>query len=145
MLNGEVDIGALPIANTMALQDKYKILGVFNQENAFAKRTENAPTINAVFGTKIPDLYSSRSWAIHTDWADKHPAEFAKLESTAKEAHASPLFREAFAKTGAPVEALKWGGRKICTEYAEAMIDLAKRYEKELSAKRPTRGKKKKS
>ncbi len=144
VLNGEVDIGALPIANTMALQDKFRILGVFNEENTFAKRTENAPTINSVFGTKIPDLYSSRSWAIHTDWADKHPAEFEKLETTAKEAHASPLFRQAFAKTGAPVEALKWGGRKICTEYAENMIKLAQRYEKQLSAKVPSRGKRKK-
>jgi len=60
MLSGETEVGALPIANTLALKDKFKILGVFNSSNMFAAQTENAPTINAAFGTSIPDLSSSR-------------------------------------------------------------------------------------
>lgn len=137
VLNGEADIGALPITGTMALPDKFKILGVFNRkENIFAGKTDNAPTINATFGTSIPDLYSSRSWAIHTEWADKNPQQFALLQKTAQEAHASPLFRDAFAKTGSPVEALVYGDRQVCTEYAQATIDLAKRYQSVLTAKK---------
>lgn len=137
VLNGEADIGALPITGVMSLSNKFKVVGVFNRkENIFASKTENAPTINSVFNTNIPDLYSSRSWAIHTEWADKNPEKFALLEKTAQEAHASPLFREAFAKTGSPVEALVYGDRKVCTEYAQAMVELARRYEKALSARR---------
>jgi hypothetical protein len=79
VLNGEVDIGVLPIVGIVRLQDKMRILGLFNDKNMLPKETNNAPLINNVFGTKIPDLSSSRSWAIHTEWADKNPAEFKLL------------------------------------------------------------------
>jgi tripartite-type tricarboxylate transporter receptor subunit TctC len=136
VLNGEAEIGALPIAGVLALSDRLKVLGVFNRENIFASRTENAPPINSVFGTNIPDLYSSRAWAIHTDWADANPAHFEMLQKTSELAHADPLFRDAFEKTGAPVEALKYGDRRVCTEYSLAMVELSKRYEKVLSAQK---------
>ncbi len=136
MLAGETDIGALPIANTLALNDKFKVLGVFNNTNMFAAQTENAPTINAAFGTSIPELSSSRSWAVHTDWAEANPKQFELLERTAKEAHASQLFRDTWVKTGNPIEALVWGDRKTCSDYSDGMIKLAQRYEKQLTAKR---------
>jgi tripartite-type tricarboxylate transporter receptor subunit TctC len=136
MLSGETDVGALPIVNVVARADKFRILGVFNQTNMFASRSENAPAVNSVFGTSIPELSSSRSWAVHTKWADANPQQFELLERTAKEAHASPAFREAFTKSGAPAEALVYGDRKACTEYAQSMIKLAQRYEKQLTAKR---------
>ena len=136
VLNGEADIGALPIAGVLALSDRLKVLGVFNRENIFAAKTENAPTINSVFGTSIPDLYSSRAWAVHADWADANPAHFERLQKTSEEAHRDPTFRDAFEKTGAPIEALKYGDRKTCTDYSLAMIELSKRYEKVLSAQK---------
>jgi tripartite-type tricarboxylate transporter receptor subunit TctC len=136
MLSGETDVSALPIVNVVARADKFRILGVFNAKNMFAAKSDNAPPVNSVFGTSIPELSSSRSWAVHTKWADANPKEFALLERTAKEAHASPTFREAFTKTGAPVEALVYGDRKVCTDYAQNMIKLAQRYEKQLTAKR---------
>jgi tripartite-type tricarboxylate transporter receptor subunit TctC len=136
VLNGEAEVGALPITGVLTLGDRLKVLGVFSRENIFAKETENAPTINSVFNTKIPDLYSSRAWAIHTDWADKNPQHFDMLQKTAEEAHRSPVFREAFVKTGAPAEALKYGDRQVCTEYALGMLELAQKYEKILSAQK---------
>jgi tripartite-type tricarboxylate transporter receptor subunit TctC len=138
MLSGETDVGALPIANTL-VRKEFKILGVFNKTNMFAAQTENAPAVNSVFGTSIPELSSSRSWAVHTAWVDANPKQFAYLERTAKEAHASPAFRAAWKKSGNPMEALVWGDRKTCHEYAEGMVKLAQRYEKQLTA----RGKKK--
>ncbi len=103
VLNGEAEVGALPITGVLTLGDRLKVLGVFSRENIFAKETENAPTINSVFNTKIPDLYSSRAWAIHTDWADANPAHFEMLQKTSELAHADPVFRDAFEKTGSPV------------------------------------------
>jgi tripartite-type tricarboxylate transporter receptor subunit TctC len=137
VLNGEADIGALPITGVLSLADRLKVMGIFNRtENLFAKMTEDAPLINAAFGTDIPDLYSSRAWAIHADWANANPDKFTLLQKTAKEAHDSAQFREAFAKTGAPVEALKYGDREVCADYAQKMVDLAKRYEKVLTAQK---------
>lgn len=136
VMNGEADVGALPITGVLSLSSQFRVLGVFNRENIFAGITGNAPTVNAAFGTSIPDLYSSRAWAVHAAWADANPEDFALLERTSQEAHASAEFRDAFVKTGAPVESLKYGNRQVCTEYAMAMLDLAKRYEPVLSAQR---------
>jgi hypothetical protein len=38
-------------------------------------------------------------------------------------------------KIGNPLEALVWGDRKACHEYAEGMVKLAQRYEKQLTAR----------
>jgi tripartite-type tricarboxylate transporter receptor subunit TctC len=135
VLSGEVDIGVQPIAGISRLKDQFRVLGVFNKENILAHETDNAPSINAVFGTDIPDLYSSRSWAIHTEFANKNPEAFKKLEDTAKQVMADPAFLEAAKKNGEATEMLKYGDRKICTEYALAMVDLAKEYHSILSAK----------
>ena len=72
---------------------------------------------------------------MHTKWADANPKEYGLLERTAKEVTNSPAFKEAFIKTGAPPEALVYGDRKVCTEYALNMVKLAQKYEKQLSAK----------
>jgi tripartite-type tricarboxylate transporter receptor subunit TctC len=136
LLSGEADVGALPITGVLSLKDKFKVLTVFNDENIFAKDTENAPVVNSVFNSRIPELSSSRSWAVHTSWADANAKDFALLERTAKEVTQSAAFKEAFVKTGAPAEAIKYGDRKVCTDYALAMADLAKKYEKQLTAKK---------
>jgi tripartite-type tricarboxylate transporter receptor subunit TctC len=134
MLSGETDVGALPIANTL-VRKEFKVLGVFNDKNIFAAQTENAPVVNAVFGTSIPELSSSRSWAVHAEWANANPKQFEFLERTAKQAHESPVFRDAWKKTGNPMEALVWGDRKTCQAYAEGMVKLALRYEKQMTAR----------
>ncbi|WGF89568.1 tripartite tricarboxylate transporter substrate-binding protein [Marinivivus vitaminiproducens] len=134
VLNGEADIGALPIAGIVALSDQFRVLGVFSDRNILADKTENAPTVNAVFGTSLPDLSSSRSWAVHTAWADSNPDAFAKLADTAKQALESDEFRAAYEKTGAPIETIAFGDRETCTTYAQNMIELANRYKSVLSA-----------
>jgi len=136
VMSGEVDIGVLPIAGVVAQADRLRVLGVFNRENIVAAKTNNAPPINAVFGTTIPDLYSSRSWAIHARAIERHPDRFRLLEETAAKAHADDAFRDAYVKTGAPIETLRYGDRATCTEYALSMIELANRYQAQLTARR---------
>jgi tripartite-type tricarboxylate transporter receptor subunit TctC len=135
VLNGEVDIGVLPIVGIVRLQDKMRILGLFNDKNMLPKETNNAPLINQVFGTKIPDLSSSRSWAIHTEWADKNPAAFKLLEDTSKKVFGDAEFKSAAEKAGVPAAVLAYGDRKVCTQYALSMVELANRYKSVLSAK----------
>ncbi len=141
VLNGEADCGALPMAGVIAQHEQMKVLAVFNDENPLAAKSDNAPPINKVFGTKLPELSSSRSWAIHTEVIEKHPERFALLEKTSKQVVADPAFREAFAKTGAPVEALQYGDRALCTKYAQGMVELANEYRSLLTAKGKGKGK----
>jgi tripartite-type tricarboxylate transporter receptor subunit TctC len=137
VMNGEADAGALPIAGVAALGEQMRILGIFNDDAAkMAKYSGNAPSVNKVFGTKIPPLYSSRSWAIHSEVIEKFPERFALLEKTARQVFDNPKYREAYAKTGAPVETIQYGDRKLCNEYAQGMIELANEYRSLLSAKK---------
>jgi tripartite-type tricarboxylate transporter receptor subunit TctC len=141
VLNGEADCGALPIAGVVAQRDKMKVLAVFNDENALAKYSDNAPPVNKVFGTKLPDLSSSRSWAIHTEVIEKYPDRFALLEKSSRQVFDNPKYREEYAKTGAPVETIQYGDRALCTRYAKAMVELANEYRSLLTAKEKGKGK----
>ncbi|HET6264929.1 MAG TPA: tripartite tricarboxylate transporter substrate-binding protein [Usitatibacter sp.] len=136
VLNGEADCGALPIAGVIVQKDTLKVLGIFNDEHKMGALSDNAPGINKVFGTKIPNLASSRSWAVHTEFIDKHPDKFALLERTARQVFDNPKYREEYAKTGAPVETIEYGDRKLCTQYANHMVELANEYRSMLSAKK---------
>lgn len=136
VLNGEADVGALPIAGVVAQKDTLKVLGIFNDEHKMAAYSENAPSVNKVAGTKIPALYSSRSWAIHTEVIEKHPDRFALLEKTAKQVFDNPKYKEEYAKTGAPVETIQYGDRALCTKYSHEMIALAEQYRELLTAKK---------
>jgi tripartite-type tricarboxylate transporter receptor subunit TctC len=139
VLNGECDIGSLPIAGVITQKDTLKVIGIFNDEHQMAKYTD-APAVNKVAGTKIPALPSSRSWAVHTEFIEKQPQKFALLEKTAKAVFDNPKYREEYAKTGAPVETIQFGDRALCTAYAKHMIELANEYRDLLSAKKKGKG-----
>src|SRR3954462_11760524 len=136
VLNGEADCGALPLAGVVALGDQMRILGVFNDDYKLQRYTNNAPPVNKVFGTKLPDLSSSRSWAIHTEAIEKYPDRFALLEKTSKQVFDTPKYREEYKKTGAPAESIEYGDRALCTRYARAMVELANEYRDLLTGKR---------
>lgn len=136
VLNGEADVGALPIAGVAAQKETLKVLGIFNDEHRMAAYSDNAPSVNKVAGTKIPALYSSRSWAIHTEVIEKFPDRFALLEKTAREVFDNPRYKEEYAKTGAPVETIQYGDRALCNRYSNDMIALANEYRELLTAKR---------
>ena len=136
VLSGEVDIGVLPITGIVRLTDQFRVLGVFNKTNIFAEETSNAPSINAVFGTRIPDLPSTRSWAIHTAFVDKNPEAFAMLEKTAQQVMTDPTFRAEAEKGGESPKSFKFFDRAFCTEYANSMIKLAEEFRPVLTAKR---------
>src|SRR5688572_19022090 len=140
VLNGEADCGALPIAGVVAQKDTLKVVGIFNDEHKMGPYTENAPAVNAVFGTKIPALYSSRSWAVHTEVIEKMPDRFAILERTSRQVFDNPKYREEYAKTGAPVETIQYGNREVCNKYVQSMIALANEYRPLLTAKTDKKG-----
>ena len=54
----EVDCAALPVTNSIVLDDQSLVLGIFADENVAPDGTDNAPTVNAALGTSIPALTS---------------------------------------------------------------------------------------
>ena len=135
VLNGEVECGALPLAGVVSLGDQLRIIGVFNDDFKLGSYTNSSPPVNKVFGTKIPDLSSSRAWAVHSDVMQKYPDRFALLEKTARQVFEMPAYKEAYKKTGAPVETIQFGDRALCTRYAQGMVELANEYRSLLTAK----------
>jgi tripartite-type tricarboxylate transporter receptor subunit TctC len=136
VMSGETDIGILPIAGVTAQTGRLRVLGVFNKENIVASKTNNAPPVNAVFGTNIPDLYSTRSWAIHTRAIDRFPDRYRRLVETARPVFDDADFRAAYERSGAPIETIRYTSREDLTTYALAMIELADRFRAQLSAQR---------
>jgi tripartite-type tricarboxylate transporter receptor subunit TctC len=140
VLNGECDIGALPMGTVVSQKETLQVLGIFNDEAHWGKYTD-APSVNKVAGTKIPALPSAHAWAVHTDFIEKHPKEFAILNDTARKVFDDPKYKVEYAKSGAPPESLQYGDEKVCTQYANHMIELANEYKPLLTAKK--KGKKK--
>lgn len=136
VMSGEAEVGALPVSGLTAQAGRLKVLALFAKENIVARLTDNAPTVNAVFGTNIPDLYSSRSWAIHTRAIERFPDRFQLLEQTARRVFDDQAFLDALERAGQPRETVRFGDRALCQQYAMDMIELANRFRQELSAQR---------
>ena len=142
-LTGEVDASALPMANPVSLGDQARILGVFSPKNLIPEKSNNAPPINAVFGTKIPDLPSARAFAIHAKAVEKYPDRYEKLKSTMLKVFDDPDYKVAIEKTGRPWEFVSYADETECMEYANNMIELTNKYIKLLTAKGKSKKKKK--
>lgn len=135
-LTGEVDASTLPMANPVAVGDQTRILGVFSEKNPIPDRSHNAPPINDVFGTKIPELPSARAFAIHTQAIEKYPDRFNKLKETMVKVFDDPDYKTAIEKTGRPWEFISYAGQEESMEYARNMVELANRFKPLLSAKK---------
>lgn len=136
VMSGESEVGALPVSGLTAQAGRLRVVSLFASENIVAELTNNAPTVNQVFGTNIPDLYSSRSWAIHTRAIERFPDRFRRLEETAQRVFEDQDFITALERAGQPRQTVRFGNRELCTRYALDMIELANRFRAELSAQR---------
>ena len=133
-LTGEVDASALPMANPVSTKGQARVLGVFAPNNPIPDRTDNAPPINEVFGTNIPDLPSARAFALHTQAIEKYPERYEILKSTMRKVFDDPDYKVAIEKTGRPWEFISFADEAECMEYAANMMELAKKYESLLTA-----------
>ena len=73
---------------------------------------------------------------MHTAVIEKHPERFALLENTARQVFDDPAYRQAYAKTGAPVETSQYGDREQCNRYVKGMLELAEEYRPLLTARK---------
>ncbi len=127
-ITGEVDCCTLPITNAIQLDKEVLILTVFSKTNPFGEMADNAPPVNDVFGIKIPELSSSRGYAIHTKAIEAYPDRFKILEETIKKTTLDPEYADLVEKAGMPRSFVRYGGREETVAFAQDMLALAEKY-----------------
>lgn len=128
-ITGEVDACALPLANPVKLADEARILAVFTKRNPVAEEADNAPPVNEVFGTDIPELSSSRAFGIHVAAIEQYPERFEILKTTMAEVFEDPAYAEQVRSSGIPTEFIDYGDQDAAMAEAEAVQELAMKYE----------------
>ena len=135
VLNEEVDCGILPSIGPLQLgRGQTRVLGVWSDENVLGPQMDNPPSINAVFGTNIPDLPSAWGWAIHTEAIENYPDRYQRLVETLEQTFADPALKEAVEASGTLWEFFQPGDREAAMTYANNMIELTKRFKDVLAA-----------
>jgi hypothetical protein len=133
-VTGEVDACALPLANPIKLGEQVKILTTFGKNPAPAE-TGNAPAVNSVFGTKLPELTSSRGFGLHTKAIEQYPDRVELLRSSMAAVKDDPAYPEAVKKAGLPTAFIDFGDQATAMAAAEGTLELAAKYEALLTGK----------
>ncbi|MGR3443472.1 hypothetical protein DU478_00800 [Thalassococcus profundi] len=126
-VTGEVDFSVLTSGSVIAAGDSVKTLLVFG-ENKVGEGLDNAPNINDAYNMSLPEMLSSRAFAIHQKAADDYPERFDLLQSTFKETFEDPALMEAYVASKGTPEYLNYGGVEECAEFMAAMLELGERY-----------------
>lgn len=126
-VTGEVDFSVLTSGSVIAAGDAVKTLLVFG-ENRVGERLHNAPSMNDVYGTDLPEMLSSRAFAIHQKAADDFPDRFEKLTSTFKATFDDPALLEAYVANKGTPEYLNYGGVEEAAAFKAAMLELGAKY-----------------
>ena len=133
-ITGEVDACALPLANPIKLGEQVKILTTFGKNPAPAE-TGDAPAVNSVFGTDLPELTSSRGFGLHTKAIEQYPDRLGILKSSLAKVKDDPAYPEAVKKAGLPTAFIDFGDQQRAMAGAEATLELAAKYESLLTGK----------
>ncbi len=126
-VTGEVDFSVLTSGTVIAAGDSVKTLLVFG-ENRVGEALDNAPSMNSVYGTDLPEMLSSRAFAIHRKAAEDYPDRFDILQTTFKETFEDPRLLDSYVALGGTPEYLSYGGVEECAAFMQAMLDLGAKY-----------------
>jgi len=133
---GEMDFGALPAGGIANRPKNFKIVLMFSHKNPIPDKTENAPTVNAHFGTNLPDLIAgARAYGVKKAAIEKHPDRYKILTDTLLKVFDDPEYKEAVIRTKAPWELIGYGNPDECAAYAKAMMEIGKEYKDLLTGK----------
>ena len=138
VINGEVDLGGGGISGVPnEANGALRVLTVFNTKvNQLAHMNDNAPLVNQALGTTLPDFFTTRSFAVHADWADKNPDGFRLLKQTAVKVFDTPKFKEDIEKTTQPWDAMQYLDQDGCMAYAQGILEVAQKYKAQITAKK---------
>lgn len=126
-VTGEVDLSVLTSGTVIEAGDAVKTLLVFGK-NRVGERLDNAPDINDAFGMDLPEMLSSRAFAIHRKAAEDFPDRYEILTRTFKETFDDPALLDAYiAQDGTP-EYLSYGDAEECAAFMKSMLELGAKY-----------------
>ena len=131
-VTGEVDFSVLTSGSVIAAGEAVKTLLVFG-ENRVGAALNDAPSMNSVYGTDLPEMLSSRAFGIHKKAADDHPDRMDKLTSTFKATFDDPALLAAYIASKGTPEYLSYGGIEECKTFTNAMLELGAKYKDLLS------------
>jgi len=126
-VTGEVDFSVLTSGSVIAAGDAVKTVLVFG-ENRVGEALDNAKNINEVFDMNLPEMLSSRAFAIHRQAAEEYPDRLAKLQDTFKATFDDPALLEAYVAAKGTPEYLNYGGVDECGAFMKAMLELGAKY-----------------
>jgi tripartite-type tricarboxylate transporter receptor subunit TctC len=138
VINGEADLGGGGVSGVPLIANgALRVLTVFNTKaNQLAHMNEDAPLVNQALGTKLADFFTSRSFAVHADWAAKNPENFKLLKETSAKVFGIPKFKEDIQKTVQPWDAMRYLDQEGCMEYAKGILEVALKYKTQITAKK---------
>jgi len=128
-VTGEVDLSVLTSGSVIAAGDSVRTLLVMGK-NRVGERLDNAPEMNAVFDMNLPEMLSSRAFAIQTKAANDYPDRYQKLIDTFKASFDDPELVKAYVATGGAPEYLSYGSPDECKAFMAAMLELGEKYKK---------------
>jgi putative tricarboxylic transport membrane protein len=136
VVTGEMDLSTLTSGSVAASGKSVKTLLVFNDKNVIPGRLDNAPTMNQVYGTRVPPLLSARAFAIHTKAAKAHPDRYQALQASFRKVFDDPDFKLAILKAKGVWEYINFGGPEECGKYAADIARLGARFKPLLTGKK---------
>jgi tripartite-type tricarboxylate transporter receptor subunit TctC len=126
-VTGEVDFSVLTSGTVIAAGDAVKTLLVFGK-NRVGEALDNAPSMNDVYGTSLPEMLSSRAFGIHRKAVEDYPDRYEVLARTFKETFEDPALLEAYVAQGGTPEYLSYGDAEECGAFMQAMLELGAKY-----------------
>lgn len=136
VVTGEMDLSTLTSGSVAARGKSVKSLLVFNDKNVIPDRLDNAPTMNQLYGTRIPPLLSARAFAIHTKATTAHPDRYKVLQDSFRKVFDDPEFKQAVVKAKGVWEYINYGGPEECAKYAADIAKLGARFKPLLTGKK---------
>ena len=127
-ITGETDCAVLTAGVAISLGAQVRVLGTFRDVPAFNAMMNNAPTVNSVFGTSIPDLELSQGWAMHTEVWENMPEVRERLVTAIKATFTNPELKKQFEAVNYPYDGIEYGDETACSEIVKNTTDLAQRY-----------------
>ena len=88
----------------------------------------NAPLINDVFGTTIPELELANGFAMHTEVWETMPEVRERLVNSIRASFDNPELRANFAAANYPFEGVEYGDEVVCQKIVADTIEMARRF-----------------
>ena len=81
-----------------------------------------------MFDMNLPEMLSSRAFAIQQKAVDDYPDRYQTLIDTFKATFDDPELVKAYVATGGAPEYLSYGSPEECKDFMKAMLELGEKY-----------------